>query len=87
LDRGFDFLKTDQFFFQNFDQGVSYKFFTFPASILMLESIFLDFWKDKFTVHILCFISLLILCLDVEVIKRLLWPPNEPAAPFKNGQK
>jgi len=34
----------------------------------MLERIFLDFWKDKFTVHILCFISLLILCLGVEVI-------------------
>jgi len=53
----------------------------------MLESIFLDFWKDKFTVHILCFISLLILRLEVEVIKRLLWPLNEPAAPFKSGKK
>jgi len=49
-------------------------------------SIFLDFWKDKFTVHILCFMSLLILCLEVEVIKRLLWPLNESAAPFKNGK-
>jgi len=54
----------------------------------MLESIFLNFWKDKFTVHILCFISLLILNLEVEVIKRLLycWPLNKPAAPFKNGK-
>jgi len=50
----------------------------------MLESIFLDFWKDEFTVHILC---LLILCLEVEVIKRLLWPLNEPEVPFKNGIK
>jgi len=53
----------------------------------MLESIFLDFSKDKFTVHFLCFISLLILCIEVEVIKRLLWPLNEPAAPFKNSKK
>jgi len=53
----------------------------------MLESIFLDFWKDNFTVHILCFISLLILCLEFEVIKRLLWPLNEQAAPFKNDKK
>jgi len=50
----------------------------------MLESIFLDFWKDKFIVHILCFISLLIICLGVEVIKRLLWPLKELVAPFKN---
>jgi len=53
----------------------------------MLESTFLNFWKDKFTVHILCFISLLILHLEVEVIKRLLWPLNEAEAPFKNGKK
>jgi len=53
----------------------------------MLESIFLDFWKDILTMHILCFVSLLILCLEVEVIKRLLWPLNEPAAPFKKGKK
>jgi len=53
----------------------------------MLESIFLDFWKDKFTVHILCFLSLLILCLEVEVIQRLLWHLNEPTVPFKNGNK
>jgi len=52
----------------------------------MLESIFLNFWKDKVIVHTLCFISLLILSLDVEVIKRLLWPLNKPAAPFKNGK-
>jgi len=50
----------------------------------MVESIFLDFCKDKFTVHILCF---MILCLDVEVIKRLIWPLNVPAAPFENGKK
>jgi len=37
--------------------------------------------------HILCFISLLILSLEVEVIKRLLWPLNKPAAPFKNVKK
>jgi len=43
--------------------------------------------KDKFTVHILCFISLLILSLEVEVIKKLLWPLNKPAVPFKNGKK
>jgi len=53
----------------------------------MLESIFLDFWKDKFIVHTLCFISLFILCLKVEVIKWLLWLPNELAAPFKKGKK
>jgi len=53
----------------------------------MLESIFLDFWKDKFNVRILCSISLLTLCLEVEVIKRLLWPLNEPAVPFKKGKK
>jgi len=52
----------------------------------MLESIFLDFWKDKFTLDILCFLSLLILSLEVEVIKRLLWPLNKPEAPFKNGK-
>jgi len=33
-------------------------------------------------VNILCFISLLILCLEVGVIKRLLRPLNGPAAPF-----
>jgi len=53
----------------------------------MLEGIFLDFWKDKFPVHILCFVSLLILSLEVEVIKRLLWPLNKPAVPFKNSKK
>jgi len=37
-------------------------------------------------VNILCFISLLILCLEVEVIQRLLWPLNELAAPFKKGK-
>jgi len=44
----------------------------------------LDFWKENFIVHLLCFISLLIFCLEVEVIKRLPWPLNELAAPFKN---
>jgi len=43
--------------------------------------------KDKFTVHILCFLILLILSLEVEVIKRLLWPLNEPEWLFKNGKK
>jgi len=52
----------------------------------MLESIFLDFGKDKFTVHILCFISLLIFCQEVEVIKWLLWRPNEQAVLFKNDK-
>jgi len=33
------------------------------------------------------FLCLLILCLEVEVIKRLLWPLNEPAAPYKNSKK
>jgi len=37
-------------------------------------------------VPILCFISLLILCLEIEVIKSLLWPLNEPASPLKNGK-
>jgi len=50
----------------------------------MLESIFLDFLKDKFTLLILCLKSLLILCLDAEVIKRLLCTLNEPVALFKN---
>jgi len=59
-------------FFQNFEQGASYKFLLFPARILMLERNFLDFWNDKFIVHILCFISLLILCLEVDLTKRLL---------------
>jgi len=53
----------------------------------MLGSIFLDFWKDKFPVYILCLISLLVLCLEVEIIKMLLWPLNEQAATFKNGKK
>jgi len=29
----------------------------------------------------------LIKCLEVEVIKRLLWPLKELEAPFKNGKK
>jgi len=70
--------KNKQFFFY-FDQGASYKF--------LPENIFLDFRKDKFTVRILCFISLLILCLEVVLIKRLLWLLNELAAPFKKQQK
>jgi len=53
----------------------------------VLLSIFLNFWKENFIVHILCFISLLILCLKVEVIKRPLWPLNELAAPFNNSKK
>jgi len=47
----------------------------------------LDFWKYNFFAHILCFISLLILCLEVEVIKRLIWRLNELARPFKNRKK
>jgi len=47
----------------------------------------MDFYKENFIAQILCFISLLILCQEVDVIKRLLWPLNEPAAPFKNGKK
>jgi len=35
----------------------------------MLESIFLDFWKDKFIVIIICFMSLLTLCLELEIFK------------------
>jgi len=38
-------------------------------------------------VNILCFISLLILSLEVGAIKRLLWPLNGLEAPFKNGKK
>jgi len=38
-------------------------------------------------VHILCFINLLILCPEVEVIKRLLRPLKESAALFKIGLK
>jgi len=37
-------------------------------------------------VNILCFINLLIFCLEVEVTKRLLWPLNELAALFKSGE-
>jgi len=46
----------------------------------VLLIIFLNFWKENFIANILCFISLLILCLENEVIKRLLWPLNEPYA-------
>jgi len=52
----------------------------------VLSSIFLDFWNKNFIENIFCFISLL-MCLEVEVIKRQLWPLNEPAAPFQNGKK
>jgi len=51
----------------------------------VLLRIFLNVWKENLIVNILCFISLLILCLKVEVIKRLLQPLNDPAASFKNG--
>jgi len=47
----------------------------------------LDFWKENFIVNILCFISLVMLCLKVEVIKMLIWTLNEPAVPFKIGKK
>jgi len=49
----------------------------------VLSRIFLDFWKYNFIVHLLRFESFLIWCLEVEVIKRLLWPLNEPTAPLK----
>jgi len=44
-------------------------FWPYLTWILMLESIFLVFWKDKFIVDILCFISLLMFCLEFEIFK------------------
>jgi len=67
----------EKFFLYNFTY-----FFSEISNREWASSIILDFWKDNFIVNILCFISLLILCLEVEVIKRLLLPLNEPAASF-----
>jgi len=51
-------------------------------TISAIEHILLSFWKENLIVNIICFVSLLILCLEFGVIKRLLWPLNGLEAPF-----
>jgi len=65
LNREFNCLKLDRFFPKFWPCG----HLPFSLWILMLESKFLDFWKDKFYVHVLWFMSLLMLCLELEIFK------------------
>jgi len=69
LERGFLLQHCTASLFLFLLYGRNYKFSPFSPWILMLESIFLVFWKDKFIVNILCFTSLLTLCLELEIFK------------------
>jgi len=63
------YLKLLLSFFWNFVLGASYNFLPFSPLIIKLLSIFLDFWTSKFIVLLLCFVSFLIWCQEVEIFK------------------
>jgi len=69
LDSLWKYLKLLLSFFQNFVLGASYNFSLFSPLIIKLLSIFLDFWTSKFIVLLLCFVSFLIWCQEVEIFK------------------
>jgi len=50
-------------------RGLDIIFCQFSPLIIKLLSIFLDFWTSKLIVLLLCFVSFLIWCLELEIFK------------------